>query len=83
MRIVCKNMQTKMAQIRHCVHQRPYFLFPKYSIFKLMVLSGWWWWWYAKHNNTANLVISESSAASATESGRVETTFNQMNREIL
>ena len=82
MRIVCKNMQNKMAQIRHCVHQRPYFLFPKYSTFKLMVVSGWWWW-HAKHNNTANLVISESSAASATESGRVETTFNQMNREIL
>ena len=29
-----------MAQIRHCVHQRPYFLFPKYSVFKLMVVSG-------------------------------------------
>ena len=78
MRIVCKNMQNKMAQIRHCVHQRPYFLFPKYSIFKLWLVVV-----HAKHNNTANLVISESSAASATESGRVETTFNQMNREIL
>ena len=78
MRIVCKNMQNKMAQIRYCVHQRPYFLFSN-----ILYLCFGWWWWHAKHNNTANLVISESSAASATESGRVETTFNQMNREIL